>query len=133
MKRARRADERGFTLIESLVACVLVAIVLVGLGPVTLRIARQSSAMTTDSQRAAALAAGIGWVGTQTYDQLATGTTCAALTGSRWSHTRCVTVTVPQTDVKQVTVTVTGTGSAISASATLMRARVGAASKNPFN
>lgn len=97
----------GFTLIEILVSMVLVSIALLGLAPVTLRVAQMSSQFTTTSQRTALLTGMVSRIETQPFDALTAGTTCQTDTYASLPHSSCTTVTDLSEKTKQITVIVT--------------------------
>ncbi len=101
-------NQRGFSLIEVMVAIVLLAVVLLGLAPVTLSMARQTRLATTITQRTAVLAGEVDRLTALDYAALpATGTTCTSFSMSGFPHTKCITVSDVNSKTKQLIVTVT--------------------------
>lgn len=101
-------NKRGFSLIEVMVAIVLLAIVLLGLAPVTLSMARQTRLATTVTQRTAALAGEVDRLTAIDFMALpAAGTVCTDFSMSGFPHTKCITVTDVNSKTKQVMVILT--------------------------
>jgi prepilin-type N-terminal cleavage/methylation domain-containing protein len=130
---ASRPAEAGFSLVEVLVAVLLVAIVMAGLFPVTFKVALQSRQANIVAQQSAVLEAELAALQLASYQSLAVGTTCESFSSSGFPHTKCVTVTETASNRKQVTVTITPTGGSgvEPASSVIERSRGGGA--NPLN
>jgi prepilin-type N-terminal cleavage/methylation domain-containing protein len=101
-------NNRGFSVIEVMVAIILLAIVLLGLAPVTLSMARQTRLATTVTQRTAALAGEVDRLTAVDYTALpANGTACTDFSAAAFPHTKCITVADVNSKTKRVTVIVT--------------------------
>lgn len=104
-------NERGFTLIEVLVASVLVVVALLGAATMTLT---ASSQVSRGAQETLAVSMGeqrLEFLKNQDYAaaNLAAGTTTETLTGDFLGYTRTTTITndVPQAGVKRIVVVTT--------------------------
>lgn len=126
-----RLGRGGFTLIEVLVAMVLVSIAMLGLGPVTLRVAQMSREFTVVSQRTGVLAGEVSRLEVQPFDALAAGTSCQMDSTSSVPHTTCTTVADVGAETKQVTVIVTPLDGTAADTSVLERSK--GASSNPLD
>jgi prepilin-type N-terminal cleavage/methylation domain-containing protein len=101
-------NQRGFSLIEVMVAIVLLAIVLLGLAPITLSMARQTRLSTTITQRTAVLSGEVDRLTAVDFSALpAVGTACTTFSSAGFPHTKCITVSDVNAKTKQVVVIVT--------------------------
>lgn len=101
-------NKRGFSMIEVMVAMVLLAIVLLGLAPITLSMARQTRLSTTITQRTAVLAGEVDRLTAVDFTSLpSVGTACTSFSMSGFPHTKCITVADVNSKTKRVTVIVT--------------------------
>lgn len=106
-------NKRGFSLIEVMVAIVLLAVVLLSLAPVTLSMARQTRLATTITQRTAVLAGEVDRLTAVDFTSLpAVGTACTSFSLSGFPHTKCITVADVNAKTKQIMVIVTPTNGA---------------------
>lgn len=123
----------GFSLVELLVAVVLVSIVMAGLFPVTFKVALQSRQANVTTQRDATAAAEVEKVTATAFTNLAAGTTCTTFSAAAFPHTRCVTVTDLSTSRKRVTVVITPlNGSGVEPDTSIVERSAGK-SGNPLN
>jgi prepilin-type N-terminal cleavage/methylation domain-containing protein len=102
--------QRGFTLIESMVAVVLLAIASLAMGGVLIRASRTATAAGSTIHATAALSTEVGRMNALPYDQLATGTTCVTVSAQPYPHTRCTTVNSLNAKQHEVIVIVTPSG-----------------------
>ena len=106
-----RAADGGFTLIEVMVSISLLGLTLVVMAPVTMRVARMSSASTTSTQRTAVLAGEVQRLEQVEFEDLAAGTTCQNQTGSDFPHWKCTRITDLNATTRRLVVIVTPAGS----------------------
>lgn len=128
----RRSPESGFSIIELLVAMLLLTLLLLGLVPLSLKVSRMSTQSTALTQRSAALGGEVQRLETLPFDSLAAGTTCASFVSSSFPHTNCVTVSIVNPKTKRLTVVVTPTGGVLGADSTVIERSRGSTG-NPLN
>ncbi|HWV57121.1 MAG TPA: hypothetical protein VNZ57_06585 [Longimicrobiales bacterium] len=108
MKSARTGPSAGFSLVEAMVALLMIAVSAVILLPITFDIALQTRRTTVENQRTATLNAEVENVSSIEFDALESGTTCVDFSNSHFPHTKCITVTeLGNGNRKRVTVVVT--------------------------
>lgn len=133
MRRPLRRDRRGFTLIEILIAIVILGTIGVGLARMMMITASRATNSGAVSYRAAALNAEVSRVASLPPGQLADGTTTRTVTAQPFPYT-VTTTAATASGVQTVTVTVTPTGArAIAARSRTITRAGGGASSNPFN
>ena len=103
-------SERGFSLIEAMVSIALLGLTLAALAPVTMQVARLSTASTAATQRAAVLAGEVQRLEQVDFAALTAGTTCYNRLGADFPHYKCVAVTDLNPTTKRLLVTVTPLG-----------------------
>lgn len=127
-----RSSRRGFTLVEVLVSMVLISTVMLGLVPITMRVARLASQSTGLTQRAAALDGEVQRVMAMPFDSLPSGNACRSVESAGLTGTVCLVGTVISSATRQVAVIVTPSGGPVGPdTATVQRSRP--ASANPLN
>ncbi len=102
--------ERGFTLIEIMVAMTLLSITLVSLAAWTYHVARRSVNSAAVAYRTAALTEQVGRLTVLPFANLDaedTGVDCPQITDPPFPHTRCITVTMVSATVRDVLVVIT--------------------------
>lgn len=130
----RTPDRRGFTLIEVLVAVVILGTVGVGLAGSLLTGAQAARASGTIAYRTAALNTEVSRVAALPVGTLANGTTTRTVTAQPFPYT--VTIVAATTGTLQsvnITVTPTGPRALAPVSRTLDRATGLSSGPNPFN
>jgi prepilin-type N-terminal cleavage/methylation domain-containing protein len=108
-----KTDARGFTLVEVLVALVLVSVCSVGLGRLMFQAARTARVSGSATYQTAAMSAEVARLDAVPFDSVAAGTTCTTVTTPPFPHTRCTTVNNLSSKVKQVIVVVTPSGNSL--------------------
>lgn len=133
MTRSAQRDRRGFTLIEILIAIVILGSAGVGLAKLMMTTASRATTSGAVSYRAAAMNAEVSRVAALPAGSLTDGTTTRSVTARPFPHT-VTTVAATSGTVQTVTITITPTGARAIAprSRTLTRA-AGSAGTNPFN
>jgi prepilin-type N-terminal cleavage/methylation domain-containing protein len=104
MQRATGA--RGFTLVETLVAVMLLAVGLTALGALLVRSSRLAAASATTVHATASLSTEVSRLHAVPFAGLAAGTTCDTTTTAPYPHIRCTQVTDLSATVKEVRVVV---------------------------
>ena len=97
----------GFTLIESLMAMVLVAVTLLILGPVLFNAASQRVRDEGIVEREAVLRSEVNRLATLRFSSLDEQAGCSTVPGPDFPHTRCVTVAAVSSRERTITVRVT--------------------------
>jgi prepilin-type N-terminal cleavage/methylation domain-containing protein len=131
--RCRRGPAGGFSLIEVLVAIVLLAIGLLGMAPLTMVVAKMSRQATALSQRAAAMSAEVARVGALAWAALPPGPACTRYATATFPHERCLTVVDLTPRTKRVTIVVTPDNWLAVASDTVVMDRGRGGASNPLN
>jgi prepilin-type N-terminal cleavage/methylation domain-containing protein len=104
---SRNSSSSGFTLVEALVAVVLLSVGALILGSLLARSARLAVASASTIHGTAALSAEVARLNALPYDQLpAAGETCATVTAAPFPHTRCTQLTDVSATVKELRVRV---------------------------
>jgi prepilin-type N-terminal cleavage/methylation domain-containing protein len=121
----------GFTLVEIVVAMVILSVVMVTLAGLTFQTARRALTSQGVDQRQAVLQQQANMMAAVPYDSLGNFTGCTSVT-TPFAYTRCVTMTTPSANVRRMTVIVTPTMSSRWAPDTL-RIDKAKAAVNPLN
>jgi prepilin-type N-terminal cleavage/methylation domain-containing protein len=128
-----RRVRRGMSLIEVLVAVVLLSIVLTSLAALTFSVARQSVAIAGTTYRSGATAEETNRLMVLPFDSLGNAVGCATVNTSAYPYTRCVTLTTLSPKVKSVTLIVSVLTSPAPPPDTVTFTRSGLPKYNPFN
>jgi prepilin-type N-terminal cleavage/methylation domain-containing protein len=107
-RRARRSA--GFTMVEMVVALVLLSFGAMTLGTLMFRASRASRVRSTATYRTAALTAQVERLGAIPFDSVLVGAGCATVSGAPFPHNICTTVTSLSTVSRQAVIVVTPTG-----------------------
>jgi prepilin-type N-terminal cleavage/methylation domain-containing protein len=102
------ARRDGFTLVEIVVAMMILSVVMVTLAGLTFQTARRALSSQGIDQRQAVLQQQANMMAAVPYDSLANFTGCTTVT-TPFAYTRCVTMTTPVANVRRMTVIVTPT------------------------
>jgi prepilin-type N-terminal cleavage/methylation domain-containing protein len=109
----RNTGGRGFTLIETLVAVMLLSVGVLALGLLLLRSSRLSSASALTVHATASLATVVNRLYAVPFNGLPAGTTCDTTTAAPYPHIRCTQVTDLSATVKEVQVVVSPASAAL--------------------
>lgn len=125
-------DVEGFSLVECLVAMVLVSVILMALAPVMFNAATRQVVDSGTVERDAILSGEAGRLTSLPFDALAAQEGCKTLPPqARYAHERCIAIGAPSNDVRRVVVTVTPDTPVVPAdSVVVVRTRL---KGNPFN
>lgn len=132
MPRARARGRDGFTLIEILIAIVILGSVGVGIAQLMWNASRRASDSGAVAYRAAALAAEVSRVTAIPAGGLADGTTTRTVTARPFPHT-ITTVASTASGVQTVTITVTPTGARAIAARSRTIVRNASSTPSPFS
>ena len=103
-----RAPRRGFTLIESVVAIVLLSVCALALGGLLARSSRIAVASAQTIHGTAALSTEVARLNALPFDQLpAAGETCTTTVAAPYPHTLCTRLTDVSATVREVRVRIT--------------------------
>jgi prepilin-type N-terminal cleavage/methylation domain-containing protein len=102
----------GFSLVEIMVAMLILSLTALSLAPLMLRASRTGKAAEAMLYEQAVLSTEVGRLNALPFDQLSTGTTCLTTSTLPLPHTRCTTVTSVYSNVYSVMVVVTPSDSA---------------------
>jgi len=97
----------GVTLVELMVAMVMLAVMLTSVAGLTFEAARASVVNAGQVYRQAAMLEEIDRMSAMPYPSLPSGTQCRSVSAGRFPHTRCVSVVTTGLYSKQLTITVT--------------------------
>lgn len=106
MKGHMVTDRGGFTLVESLVAMVLAAVVVMSLAPALLQVAQQQQTFEATAQGNAVLLAQANRLSALPFEALPQQSECVTVAAGEFPHTRCVTVAASSVREKKLTITV---------------------------
>lgn len=104
---ARRRAQKGFILLEVLVAMVLLGLVLSSLAAMMFAVSRRAITATGASYRNAILMQEVNRLEALPFDSLALGSTSVTVSAQPYPHTRVITITAPTSKSKLVQVVVT--------------------------
>ena len=100
------SNRKGFTLIETLIALVIFAIIAVGLSPAMVRRARADRAATAATYRWALAAEAVNRINATPAAAMSVGTTCDTASALPIQFTRCITTSNVSTRLQRVTIVV---------------------------
>jgi prepilin-type N-terminal cleavage/methylation domain-containing protein len=103
----------GFSLVEIMVAMVVLSLTALSLAPLMLRASRTGKSAEAMLYEQAVLSTEVGRLNALPFDVLSTGTTCQTISTAPLAHTRCTTVTSVSSTVYRVMVVVTPSGSGL--------------------
>lgn len=126
-----RAPERGFTLVETLATLALLCFLVVTLGPLLVRVSRQSSGVTASQYRTAAMVAASSRAMTIPANQVVAG--CVTDATMVFPHSVCTVITDTLPSLRRVRIVVTPGDSFLVAPDTVTLYRVNQSFANPFN
>lgn len=129
--RSNLAGRRGFTLVETLATLALLCFLVAVLGPMLVRVSRQSSGVTASQYRTAALLAAASRAMTKPANALTAG--CTTDTTTAFRHTTCSVIVDTLPSLRRVQIVVTPVDSILTAPDTVTLYRVNASYTNPFN
>jgi prepilin-type N-terminal cleavage/methylation domain-containing protein len=124
-------NRSGFTLVETLATLALLCFVVAVLGPLLMRVSRQSTSVTFGQYRTAVMVGATSWSISVPYDLL--GPTCTSDNTSAFRHTTCLAVTDTLPALRRVRLIVTPDDSVLSAPDTVTLYRVNSGRINPFD
>lgn len=99
----------GVTLVELMVAMVMLAVMLTSVAGLTFEAARRSIVTTGENYRQAAMLEEVNRMTAEPYHNLAVGSVCRTVTTGVFPHSRCATITSTGLYSKEVTLIVTPT------------------------
>jgi prepilin-type N-terminal cleavage/methylation domain-containing protein len=108
-QKLNESTRAGFTLVEVVVAMVILSVVLVGLAAQTLHTATFTLMAQGADQRESLLTQQANLLAAVPYANLGTYAGCTTVTTAPFPHTRCVTLTALAGNVNRVTIVVTPT------------------------
>jgi prepilin-type N-terminal cleavage/methylation domain-containing protein len=97
----------GVSLVELLVAMVMLAVLMTSVAGLTFEAARRSMVTTGESYRQAAMLEEVDRMTAMPYNGLTVGTICRSVTSGQFPHSRCVTTTSTGLYSKRLTVVIT--------------------------
>jgi prepilin-type N-terminal cleavage/methylation domain-containing protein len=117
--------ERGVTLIEIMLALMILSIVLMALAGLMFQVARQTRGSTAATFRAAAVQQASTWVEAIPWDNIASEVGCTPEETGLLEYTRCLSYTDSTDGLKKVTVVIAPSGifAALPESLTVYRSR----------
>ena len=121
----------GFTLVETLATLALLCFVVAVLGPLLMRVSRQSSSVTIGQYRTAAVVAATSRSVALPYGLLTTA--CTTDNTPSFRHTTCTVLTDTLSALRRVRIIVTPDDSILSTPDTVTVYRVNSALINPFD
>ena len=124
-------ERRGFTLVETIATLALLCFIVVVLGPLLLRVSRQSTTVTAGQYRTAAMVGASSWAMTVPTSQVVDR--CDSITTQAFPHTVCLSVTDTLPSLRRVRIVVTPADGFLVAPDTVMLYRVNQSFVNPFN
>lgn len=114
-RRRPSPDRGGFTLIETLVAMLLGAVILMALAPPLVRVSHQQHVFRDQTAREGVLLQEAERYATLSFDDLPDSDDCAVVASGTFPHTRCVFVLVSSNANRKLAVVVTPLNPALAA------------------
>jgi prepilin-type N-terminal cleavage/methylation domain-containing protein len=105
-------NREGFTLVEIVVAMMILSVVMVTLAGLTFTVARRSLAAQGLDQRQAVLLRDVNMMSALPYDSLGNFVGCTSVS-TPFAYTRCITMSTPNTNLRRMTVVMTPTVSSL--------------------
>ena len=132
MKRRRlRGSREGVSLVELLIAVMLIGVVVTSLGGMSFTAARQSVVLAADGYLRGVLTQEVNRLHAIPFPQLPSGSSCVSVTTGSFPHTRCLTITTVNVWTRSISVTVTPTQAGVKP-ATVSFTRYEPSSYNPL-
>jgi hypothetical protein len=125
------AARGGFTLVETLATLALLCFIVVVLGPMLVRVSRQSTGVTATQYRTAALVGAASRAMAIPPDEVLTG--CTSDASPAYQHSLCTAVVDTLPGLRRVRLIVMPVDSLLSAPDTVTLYRVNEQFTNPFN
>lgn len=97
----------GVSLVELLVAMVMLGVLMTSVAGLTFEAARRSMVTTGESYRQAAMLEEVNRMTAMPYNNLTVGTTCRSVASGVFPHSRCISTTSTGLYSKQLTIIVT--------------------------
>ena len=129
--RIADAAHGGFTLVETLATLALLSFIVVVLGPMLVRVSRQSTGVTATQHRTAALVGAASRAMAVPTDEVLTG--CTSDATPSYQHSLCTAVVDTLPGLRRVRLIVTPVDSLLSGPDTVTLYRVNEQLTNPFN
>lgn len=108
MRPSRSLSSRsGFTLVEVMVAVVILGITALSLAPLMLRSARSATGVSGGAYQTALMSTEVGRLNALPFSVLTAGTTCVTVSAQPFPHTRCTTVADVSSTRRRVTLIIT--------------------------
>lgn len=133
MIQCRGNDQAGISLIEVLVALIILSFVLVALGGLMFQSARQTQRSAGTTFRTAAAQQTVAWIEGLAWDSLSPVAGCTTDSSGQLQYNRCVSVFDSTARLKRITVTITPTGTLTAAAETLQVYRTLGRLPSPLN
>jgi prepilin-type N-terminal cleavage/methylation domain-containing protein len=130
-RRSRDPGRSGFTLVETLATLALLCFVVAILGPLLVRVSRQSSSVTISQYRTAELISASSGAIALPYDLLFE--VCTSGSTPLFPHTTCVAITDTLSVLRRIQLIVTPGDSLLSTPDTVTVYRVNSGRINPFD
>lgn len=124
-------ERRGFTLVETIATLALLCFIVVVLGPLLLRVSRQSTTVTAGQYRTAAMVGASSWAMTVPTSQVVAQ--CDSFATPGFPHSVCLTTTDTLPGLRRVRIIVAPRDSFLVAPDTVTLYRVNQSFTNPFN
>ncbi len=102
-----RGNREGVSLVELMVAVMLVGVVVTSLGGLSFQAARQSVVLAGDGYLQGVVTQEVNRLQAVPFTQLTAGTACTSVNTGSFPHTRCHSVAVTTPTVRTITLTVT--------------------------
>ena len=133
MIHCRVKNRAGISLIEVLVALVILSLVLVALGGLMFQSARQTQRSAGTTFRTAAAQQTVAWIEGLAWDSLSPAAGCTSDSSGQLQYDRCVSVFDSTSRLKRITITITPTGTLTAAAETLEVYRTLGRPPSPLN
>lgn len=106
---SRGGERGGFTIIEVVVALVMLAIVVSSLAALTFTLSKNTANVTGGALRNTVLMREVNRLSSTPFSNLTVGTTTTTETSAPYQHTRTVTITQPGTNLRLIKIIITPT------------------------
>ena len=103
-------NRNGFSLVEVMIALTIMSVVLIALGGLMFQVAQQSRSSAATTYRTAAAQKAAAHIQTLPWNNIDGASGCTADSSGLMAYNRCISVTNPSAEMKQVTVVISPTG-----------------------
>ncbi len=103
-------NRNGFSLVEVMIALTIMSVVLIALGGLMFQVAQQNRSSAAITYRTAAAQKTAAHIQALPWASIGAASGCTADSSGLMAYNRCISVTIPNANTRNVTVVITPTG-----------------------